>query len=140
MRAAVTQRTPRPRAVEFPCIGNVAPRKPHSLVYTACAASADSNNPFQGVSRTNMVTGEERAHFPGPRRFTNEPIFVARPGAEAEDDGWLLVLVNDGEAARTGLYVYDAKEMEPVAIAWLNGVIPYGLHGTWADGEVFGAV
>ena len=71
---------------------------------------------------------------------TNEPIFVARPGAEAEDDGWLLVLVNDGEAARTGLYVYDAREMEPVAIAWLNGVIPYGLHGTWADGEVFGAV
>ena len=139
-RAAVTQRTPRPRAVEFPCIGNVAPRKPHSLVYTACAASADSNNPFQGVSRTDMVTGEERAHFPGPRRFTNEPIFVARPGAEAEDDGWLLVLVNDGEAARTGLYVYDAREMEPVAIAWLNGVIPYGLHGTWADGEVFGEV
>ena len=109
-------------------------------MYTACAASADSNNPFQGVSRTDMVTGEERAHFPGPRRFTNEPIFVARPGAEAEDDGWLLVLVNDGEAARTGLYVYDAREMEPVAIAWLNGVIPYGLHGTWADGEVFGEV
>ena len=59
---------------------------------------------------------------------------------EMSYDGKRVVLVNDGEAARTGLYVYDAKEMEPVAIAWLNGVIPYGLHGTWADGEVFGAL
>ena len=25
---------------------------------------------------TNLTSGEEVAHFPGPRRFTNEPIFV----------------------------------------------------------------
>ena len=67
---------------------------------------------FQGVSRTDMVTGEARA-LPGPAPLHDEPVFLARPGAEAEDDGWLLVLVNDGEAARTGLYVYDAKRWSP---------------------------
>ena len=140
-RAAVCQATPRPRAVEFPCVGAVPPRAPHHYVYGACAAHASLNNPFQGVFRVHMGTGEEVAHFPGPRRFTNEPIFVPRSAApQAEDDGWLLVLVFDAASLRSGLYVYDAARLDdgPVGVAWLRRSIPYGLHGSWAAGETFG--
>jgi all-trans-8'-apo-beta-carotenal 15,15'-oxygenase len=139
---AVTQATPRPRAVEFPCTGAVAARAPHQHVYGACVAHASLNNPFQGVVRIDMVSGEEVCHFPGPRCFTNEPIFVPRPCPAAEDDGWLLVLVFDAEAGRSGLFIYDAPTLDqgPLAVAWLRHAIPYGLHGSWVDGETFGAL
>lgn len=139
-RAAVRQATPRPRAVEFPCVGAVLPRAPHHYVYGACAAHASLNNPFQGVFRVHMGSGEEVAHFPGPRMFTNEPIFVPRAAHRAEDDGWLLVLVFDAASLRSGLYVYDAARLDdgPVGVAWLRRSIPYGLHGSWAEGETFG--
>ena len=132
--------TPRPRAVEFPCVGAVAPRAPHRYVYGACTAHASRNNPFQGVFRVHMGSGEEVAHFPGPRCFTNEPLFVPRAAPEDEDDGWLLVLVFDAAALRSGLYIYDAARLDdgPVGVAWLRRGIPYGLHGSWAAGETFG--
>ena len=121
-------------------MGAVPPRAPHHYVYGACAAHASLNNPFQGVFRVHMGTGEEVAHFPGPRRFTNEPIFVPRAAPKAEDDGWLLVLVFDAASLRSGLYVYDAARLDdgPVGVAWLRRSIPYGLHGSWAAGQTFG--
>lgn len=140
--AAVTQRAPRPRAAEFPTTGAVPPRAPHRYVFGACVAHATLNNPFQGVVRVDMETGEEVVHFPGPRRFTNEPVFVPRPSPEAEDDGYLLVLVFDAERARSGLFIYDAREIEagPVAVCWLRRGIPYGLHGSFVEGETFGVL
>ncbi len=40
-----------------------------------------------------------------------EPVFVARPGGSAEDDGWLLVMVNNGESQRTDLCILDAQHV-----------------------------
>lgn len=139
--AAVSQTTPRPRACEFPCTGAVPPRQPHRFVFGACAAHASLNAPFQGVLRLDMSSGEEVCHFPGPRIFTNEPIFVPRqPKAQAEDDGWLLVLVFDAAERRSGLCVYDAARLDdgPLGVAWLRRGIPYGLHGSWVPDETFG--
>ena len=59
-------------------MGAVPPRAPHTYVYGACAAHASRNGPFQGVLRVHMVTGEEVAHFPGPRMYTNEYAGSAR--------------------------------------------------------------
>ena len=140
--AAVTQRTPRPRAAEFPCTGAVRPRAPHRYVYGARVAHASLNNPFQGVVRVDMESGEEAAHFPGARRFTNEPVFVPRPRPATEDDGHLLVIVFDAERRRSALYIYDARALEegPVAVVWLRRAVPYGLHGSFVPGETFGAL
>ena len=139
---AVSQRTPRPRAAEFPTTGAVPPRAPHRFVFGACVAHGTLNNPFQGVVRIDMETGEECAHFPGPRRFTNEPVFVPRVNFESEDDGYLLVLVFDAESMRSGLYIYDGREVEagPIAVAWLRRSVPYGLHGSFVHGETFGVL
>lgn len=40
-----------------------------------------------------------------------EPVFVARPGGTAEDDGWVLVLVNNGDSNRTDLCILDAQHV-----------------------------
>ena len=92
--------------------------------------------------RVDMTTGEEAAHFPGPRCFTNEPIFVPRGSPRGEDDGYLLVLVFDAEKGRSGLFIYDAAAIQegPVGVAWLRRSIPYGLHGSFVQGETFGGL
>lgn len=43
--------------------------------------------------------------------ITQEPIFVARPGGTQEDDGWLLVLVNNGETQRTDLCILETSNI-----------------------------
>ena len=72
--------------------------------------------------------------------MTRRPVFVPRAASQAEDDGWLLVLVFDAASRRSGLHVYDAARLDagPVGVAWLRRSIPYGLHGSWAAGETFG--
>lgn len=40
-----------------------------------------------------------------------EPVFVAREGGAAEDDGWLLVLANNAASQRTDLCILDAQRV-----------------------------
>jgi beta,beta-carotene 9',10'-dioxygenase len=59
----------------------------------------------------------------------SEPVFVARPGAEAEDDGVLLSVVLDTERETSSLLVLDAANLEEVASAEAPHHIPFGFHG-----------
>jgi beta,beta-carotene 9',10'-dioxygenase len=64
--------------------------------------------------------------------FPGEPVFVARPGAEREDDGVLLSVVLDGDAARSFLLVLDASDLNELARAEVSHHIPFGFHGQFA--------
>lgn len=72
---------------------------------------------------------------PGPMCFAQEPLFVPRRGATAEDDGWILMLVNNAESQRTDLCILDAQKIAegPVCTLHLPHHIPPGLHGSWTD-------
>ncbi|MGC4087392.1 MAG: carotenoid oxygenase family protein [Polyangiaceae bacterium] len=59
-----------------------------------------------------------------------EPVFVARPGAEREDDGVLLSVGSNGEASK--LAVLDAHTLEPHALLHLDLPIPLGFHGSFS--------
>ena len=67
--------------------------------------------------------------FAEPGLYPGEPVFVARPGAEAEDDGVLLSLTLDAEAASSMLIVLDAAELRELARASLPHHVPFGFHG-----------
>lgn len=62
-----------------------------------------------------------------------EPLFVPRPDAEKEDDGWLLPLIFDPETASTLLYIIDASTLEVLTKARLPHNIPLGFHGCWVE-------
>ena len=77
-----------------------------------------------------------------PGVYAQEPRFVPRKGAKAEDDGWLLTYVFDesqldeeGECppdATSELWIIDAKDMKTVAgRVYLPQRVPYGLHGAF---------
>ncbi len=71
----------------------------------------------------------EASHWHEPGSYPGEPVFVARPGAEGEDDGVLLSVVLDAAAERSFLLVLDASDLSEVARAEAPHHIPFGFHG-----------
>jgi beta,beta-carotene 9',10'-dioxygenase len=63
--------------------------------------------------------------------YPGEPVFVAAPGAEDEDDGVLLSVVL-GPSGGSFLLVLDAASLEELARAEVPHHIPFGFHGMFA--------
>ena len=79
------------------------------------------------VERRSTVWSEEGC-FPG------EPVFVAAPDADDEDEGVLLSVVLDGRAGNSFLLVLDARSLDELARAEVPHHIPFGFHGQFARG------
>ena len=67
-----------------------------------------------------------------PSCYPGEPVFVARPDAEDEDDGVLLSVVLDAAAGSSFLLVLDAADLSERARARAPHHIPFGFHGQFA--------
>nr|CAB3265688.1 RPE65 RPE65 homolog [Phallusia mammillata] len=60
----------------------------------------------------------------------SEPIFVARPGSTAEDDGILLsTVINLEQGKPVFMVILDASDMTEIARAEVDTVVPFPLHG-----------
>lgn len=72
----------------------------------------------------------------GKGRLGGEPVFVPRPGAKAEDDGWLVTYVHDAGTEQSEMLLIDARDLkaEPLARVLLPGRVPFGFHGVWIPG------
>ena len=69
------------------------------------------------------------SHWHEAGRYPGEPVFVARPGGQDEDDGVLLSVVLDAAAERSFLLVLDARDLSELARAEAPHHIPFGFHG-----------
>src|SRR5690606_3742792 len=85
----------------------------------------------------DLATGKNTVHFHGPDRFGGEGVFVPRPDARSEDDGWVVTSVHDAGTGAGELVVVDALDMAaaPVARVQLPQRVPYGFHGAWISEE-----
>jgi carotenoid cleavage dioxygenase-like enzyme len=61
-------------------------------------------------------------------------VFVAAPGAMAEDEGVLLSIVLDVEKDRSLLLVLDAANLQELARAEAPHPIPFHFHGNYFAG------
>jgi beta,beta-carotene 9',10'-dioxygenase len=75
------------------------------------------------VERGAAAVWEQDGTFPG------EPVFVPRPGGEAEDDGLALSIVLDARRGRSFLLALDAATFSERARAEVPHHIPFGFHG-----------
>lgn len=117
---------------EFPRVNEQHLGRPTRYGYTA--RSAPSSMPrFDGLIKHDLSTGGSQTHFFGSGRYGGEAVFVPKPGATAEDDGWLLTFVYDEVEETSELVVVHAKDMttDPVARIIIPTRVPYGFHGTW---------
>jgi beta,beta-carotene 9',10'-dioxygenase len=67
-----------------------------------------------------------------PDCYPGEPVFVARPDAEHEDDGVLLSVVLDASVGTSFMLVLDAADLSELARAQAPHHIPFGFHGQFA--------
>ena len=114
--------------IELPRInyGRVNER-PYRYVWGVGAASGWLDRIVKAdlAAHTSTVWAEDGS-FPG------EPVFVAAPDAEREDDGVLLSVVLDGHKGNSFLLVLDAGSLEELARAEAPHHIPFGFHGQFA--------
>jgi 8'-apo-carotenoid 13,14-cleaving dioxygenase len=83
----------------------------------------------------DLVTGERSSYDYGPGVGGGEPVFVERPNATAEDDGWLMTFTHAHDGSTASFVVLDAQDLArgPVAEVPLPQRIPYGFHGNWVS-------
>ena len=129
------------RCCEFPTLHPNHVGHPYRYLYIAATHAPTGNAPLQALLKVDGLTGEQQLWSFAPRGFMGEPIFVPRPGAIEEDDGWLLVLLYNAERRCSDLAILDARNIEqgPIARLLLKHHVPYGLHGSFTP-NYFGPV
>ncbi|MDF5712257.1 MAG: carotenoid oxygenase family protein [Nostoc sp. S4] len=121
---------------EFPRINENLVGRQNRYGYTNKMA----NSPlplFEGIIKYDLSNGKSQIHEYGEGRYGGEAVFAPRPGATAEDDGWLVTFVHDENSNTSELVVVNAQDVtaEPVARVIIPQRVPYGFHGAWVAGE-----
>lgn len=103
------------------------------------AAVGDPMPKISGVIKLDVEAANDRRggectvarRMYGTGCFGGEPFFVAKDGAEEEDDGYVVSYVHDEGSGESTFVVMDAKspELEIVAEVKLPRRVPYGFHG-----------
>jgi len=115
---------------EFPRHRGKLTGKPYRFGYSTGASVAVPEWP---TYKHDLHTGKRWSFDHGPGRSSGEPVFIAREGSTAEDDGWLMTFVHDVPNDKAELVVLDAQDFDRGAVArvLLPQRIPYGFHGNW---------
>lgn len=118
------------RPNEFPRHNPALATRPYRYGY---CVSPDPTGCWKTLKH-DLHTGATREFDHGPGRAAGEAVFVARAGATAEDDGYLLAFVHDLNGRSTELVVMDARDFTGyLARIRLPQRVPFGFHGDWVS-------
>ena len=120
------------RTCEFAMVNPERQGLPAQVAWMAVAERETGNDPLQAIQKLDLSSGETCTWSAAPRGFVSEPLMVRRPGATAEDDGWVLDLVWNGARQASDLVILDASDLRELAVLELPLAVPHGLHGSWA--------
>ncbi|WP_206602858.1 carotenoid oxygenase family protein [Leptolyngbya ohadii] len=122
------------RPCEFPRINEQYLGQPIRYGYTGSSAPTAMPK-FDGLLKFDLEHQSVQTHSFGAGRYGGEGVFVPRPGATAEDDGWLITFVYDEAGGKSELVIVAAQAMseEPIARILMPQRIPYGFHGIWVS-------
>ncbi|HET9625956.1 MAG TPA: carotenoid oxygenase family protein [Kofleriaceae bacterium] len=116
---------------EFPSIHYARPGRRHRFVWSMTLPPGWFL--FDGIVRYDLDTGaEQRWRYPDGV-YASEAPMAPRPGATAEDDGWLVTFVTDVARDRSECHVFDAARVAdgPIARLALPARISSGTHACW---------
>jgi carotenoid cleavage dioxygenase len=88
---------------------------------------------FDGIVKHDLHTGREERYAFGDGVYGSETPFAARPGATAEDDGYLVTFTTDLGRDLSECLIFDAAALTdgPVARVRLPERISSGTHSCW---------
>jgi carotenoid cleavage dioxygenase len=120
---------------EFGTINDHAATTENRYVYAATGVAGRFM--FDGLVKHDLRTGgSERVAF-GDGVFGSETVMVPRPGATAEDDGYLVTFTTDMNDDASYCVVLDAARPGDGEVCKLRlpERISSGTHATWASGD-----
>ena len=119
------------RGNEFPRLNGRYGGQAYRYLYTAHWGDEVRFGP---AMKHDLERGRTEVQTYGPGAMTAEPVFVRRPNARTEDDGWILSYVYDPERNVSDVVILDAQDFagEPIASIELPVRVPFGFHGGWA--------
>jgi carotenoid cleavage dioxygenase len=102
----------------------------HAVVERSCVPA--------GLLKFDLAREEVVPWHPGPGRRPSEPLFVRAADGRADDEGWLLSVVDDASRGASDIYVLDASTMGrrgPEAVIHLPVRLPIRSHGEWVPAD-----
>ncbi|KAF2999657.1 hypothetical protein E8E13_000333 [Curvularia kusanoi] len=133
---------------EFPRINDLFSGKKHQHVFMDVMDPSLGTNfdeilpkmgggfpPYNCIAHLDCQSLHLKKYFPGRTHLVQEPVFIARKGADIpEDDGWVMALVNNYSSMSSELHIIDTRDFtRPQAIIDLPIRLRAGLHGNWVD-------
>jgi len=120
------------RPCEFPRINDQYLGRPNRYGYAGKTAPTDLPK-FDGLLKVDLETQDVQVHQFGTGCYGGEGVFVPRPGATEEDEGWLMTFMHDEIQNQSELVIMNSQAMmdAPIARILMPQRIPYGFHGTW---------
>ncbi len=129
--AATAREEALPGRFELPQVNpTVAARGPARYVWGATTADSTPGEFFNRTLKLDHRTGD-LLQDGRDDALALEPLFVPRPGGDAEDDGVLLVHTLADADPGSRIRVLDAATLAERAVIELPHVIPFGFHGAW---------
>lgn len=121
--------------VEFPVCANGVKGYPYRYAYASLFEPGQWL--MNGVIKFDWATGSSTRFEYGPMRYGGEVHFAPRMNSRAEDDGYLIVFVQDLEADLSECIILDAQRIDagPICSIFLPERIQTGTHACWVEGE-----
>lgn len=113
----------------------------HRYIYSNVGGMGFDVAPPQGISKFDCDAGTVETWLPKAHEFCGEPMFAPRnkgvDSSSAEDDGYILSLLFNGEKEESEIIIFNAKSIAsgPVARVPLGMSIPHGYFGCFASGQ-----
>ncbi|GAB3838897.1 carotenoid oxygenase family protein [Kribbella italica] len=130
----VTETTLDDRGIEFPTLDD--DRVGRLARYRYAVSGGDLH--ATAIVKLDAEAGVVAEHALGRDVVAGEAVFVpSAASGRAEDDGWLLSVVNRRDGRGSKLLVLDATDVggKPVASVTLPRRVPTGFHGSWITDE-----
>jgi carotenoid cleavage dioxygenase len=127
------------RVMEFGMINADVAGRPYRYTYNMTGAPGWFL--FDGLVKQDLHTGREERYAFGEGVFGSETPFAPRPGATAEDDGYLVTFTTDVGRDLSECLIFDATSIldGPVARVRLPEKISSGTHSCWAPASALSA-
>tara|TARA_B110000503_G_scaffold104754_1_gene156313 strand:- start:843 stop:2204 length:1362 start_codon:yes stop_codon:yes gene_type:complete len=116
--------------MEFPRVNPKFECYPHRFGY---ALKAGGTHGFSDLLKFDLDAGTTQTYSVGDNCAGGEPVFVGSSNGEAEDAGYILSVIYNGDTQLSELHIIDAQNFtsKPLAIVKLNARVPFGFHGNF---------
>jgi carotenoid cleavage dioxygenase-like enzyme len=119
---------------EFPVVAPAVRARQHRFGYLLRHSDAEAARGWwDQIAKLDFETGRSWLFPVASGQYPSEAIFVPRPNATREDDGYLVAHVFDSRSRRTHVAIWRATdpEQEPLGLAYFAHPIPFTFHGIW---------